>query len=59
MTEEGKKIGIDEIIKQKNTKNIIPIISETVMVKQCYYQNGQYVIVKNQDLLKNKRQVEY
>ena len=59
MTEEGKKIGIDEIIKQKNAKKIIPIISETVMVKQCYYQNGQYVIVKNQDLLKNKRQVEY
>ena len=29
------------------------------MVKQCYYQNVQHVVVKNQDLLKNKKQVEY
>ena len=39
---------------RKNTKNINPI-----MVKQCYYQNVQYAIVKNQDLLKNKNQAEY
>ena len=27
-----------------------------VMVEQWYYENVQYVIVKNQDLLKNKKQ---
>ena len=26
------------------------------MVEQWYYENVQYVIVKNQDLLKNKKQ---
>ena len=29
-----------------------------IMVKQWYYQNLQYMILKNQDLLKNKK-VEY
>ena len=29
------------------------------MVKQCFYQNMQYVVVKNQDLFKNKKQKEY
>ena len=29
------------------------------MVKQLYYQNVQYVVVKHQDLLKNKKQVEH
>ena len=29
------------------------------MVKQWYYQNEQYVVVKNEDLLKNKKQVKY
>ena len=29
------------------------------MVKQFYYQNVQYVIVKNQDLLKIKKQKDY
>ena len=29
------------------------------MVEQCYYQNVQYVIVKNQDLLKIKKQKDY
>ena len=29
------------------------------MVEQWYYQNVQYVIVKNQDLLKIKKQKEY
>ena len=28
------------------------------MVKQYYYQNVQYVVVKNEDLLKNKKQKE-
>ena len=30
-----------------------------VMVEQCYYQVVQYVIVKNQDLLKTKKQKGY
>ena len=29
------------------------------MVKQCYYQNVLYRVIKNQDSLKNKKQVEY
>ena len=29
------------------------------MVKQLYYQNVLYVVLKNQDLLKNKKQVEH
>ena len=29
------------------------------MVKQCCSENALYVVVKNQDLLKNKKQVEY
>ena len=28
------------------------------MIKYFYYQNVQYAIVKNQDLLKNKKQKE-
>ena len=30
-----------------------------VMVKQCYYQTVLYVMVKDQDLLKKKKQVDY
>ena len=44
---------------RKNTKSINPRVSKTNNVKQWYYQNVQYVVVKNQDLLKNKKQVEY
>ena len=40
---------------RKVTENINRKISKT-MVKQCYYQNVHYVMVKNQDLLKIKRQ---
>ena len=29
------------------------------MVKQWYYQNVQYVVVKNQDSLRSKKRVEY
>ena len=29
------------------------------MVKQLYYQNVLYVVLKDQDLLKNKKQVEH
>ena len=42
----------------KNTKSINPRVSNSVMVKQ-WYQNVLYVVVKNQDLFKNKTQVEY
>ena len=30
-----------------------------VMVEQRYYQNVLYVVVKNQNLLKNKKQMDY
>ena len=30
-----------------------------VMVEKRYYQNAQYVIVKNQDLLNIKKQKDY
>ena len=29
------------------------------MAEQCYYQNVLYVVVKSQDLLRNKNQVDY
>ena len=29
------------------------------MEEQCYYQNVQYVTLKNQDLLKVKKQKDY
>ena len=31
---------------KKNTENINPRVSKTSNVKQCYYQNVQYVVVK-------------
>ena len=34
---------------RKNTENINPRVSKQVMVKQCYYQNVQYVMVKTQE----------
>ena len=43
---------------RKNTENINPRVSKTSK-KQSYYQNVQYVIVKNQDLLKIKKQKDY
>ena len=30
-----------------------------VIIKQCYYQNVLYVVVKNQDLSKNKKQMDH
>ena len=30
-----------------------------IMVKQWHYQNVQYKVVKDQELLKNKNQLEY
>ena len=44
---------------RKNTENINPRVNQKkksknqilVIVKQCYYQNKQSVVLKNQDLL--------
>ena len=44
---------------RKNTENVNPRVSKTSKVEQWYYQNVQYVIVKNQDLLKIKKQKDY
>ena len=45
---------------RKNTESIkIQESQKLTMVKQWYYQNVQYVVAKNQDLLKNKKKVEY
>ena len=45
---------------KKNTKNINPKISSSSngKAKMCY-QNVQYAVVKNQDLLKIKKQKDY
>ena len=45
-----KKIQKTQI--QKTQKLII-------IIKQCYYQNVLYVVLKNQDLSKNKMQMDY
>ena len=47
---------------RKNTESINSRVSktdDTIKIKQWYYQNVRYVVVKNQDLLKNKKQGEY
>ena len=44
---------------RQNTGSINPRVSKTNSGKQWYYQNVQNVVVKNQDLLKNKKQVEH
>ena len=44
-------------VKGKNIqKNVNQVL---VMVKQLYCQNVQYVVAKNQDLLKIKNQKDY
>ena len=51
--------------KKKTTKNkkklrvLIQNFLQPVMVEQSYYQNVLYVAVKNQNLLKNKKQKDY
>ena len=42
-----------------DTKNKIQEFQILLMVKQCYDQNVQNVVVKNQYLLKIKRQNDY
>ena len=43
---------------RKNTEDINPKVSKT-LAQQYYYQNVQYAAVKNQDLLKVKKQKDY
>ena len=44
---------------KKNTESINPRVLKTRMVKQYYYQYVLYVVVKNKDLWKDKKQKEY
>ena len=44
---------------RKITENINRRMVEQVMVEQWYYQNLQYMAVKNQDSLKTKKQKDY
>ena len=43
---------------EKNTKEISLLVSKA-MAKQQYYQNVLYVVIKKQDLFKNKKQKGY
>ena len=40
---------------RRNTENINPKVSKTSNGRTMYYQNVQYAVVKNQDLLKIKK----
>ena len=44
---------------RKDTENIYPKVSKRSNNRIWYYQNVQYVEVKNQDLLKIKKQKDY
>ena len=44
---------------RKDTENINPRVSKTSNNRKWYYQSVQYVEVKNQDLLKIKKQKDY
>ena len=44
---------------RKDTENINSKVSKQVMVEQFYYRIMQYVLEKNQDLLKIKKQNDY
>ena len=44
---------------RKNTENINPKVSNTSNGRTMIYQNVQYVVVKNHDLLKIKKQKDY
>ena len=44
---------------RKNTENIDPKISSTSNGKAMNYQTAQYVVIKNPDLLKTKKQKNY
>ena len=42
---------------KKHTKNIDPYL--VLVMVNSYYQNVQYLVVKNLNLLVNKKQVDY
>ena len=44
---------------RKDTENINPEFQKQVTVEHWYYQNVQYAVVKNQDLLNMKKQKDY
>ena len=44
---------------KKNTESINPRVLKTRTAKQYYYQTVLYVVVKNQDIWKDKKQKEY
>ena len=44
---------------RRNTKSINPKVSKTTNGKACFCQHVLYVIVKNQNLLNNKKQKDY
>ena len=44
---------------KKKPENIDLEISSTSNTEQWYYQSAQYVVVKNPDLLKTKKQKDY
>ena len=44
---------------KKNTESIDSKFLQLVMIKQRYYQNMLYVVLKNQNLLKKKKQKDY
>ena len=45
--------------KRLSSKYIASFDNDMTMVKQWYYQNVQYVVVKNPNLLKSKNQRDY
>ena len=56
-TSNGKAIILSKCAKILRTE--IQDLRVQVMVKQWYYQNVQYVVVKNQDLLNIEKQKDY
>ena len=46
-------------LKCRKLKTYLQEIQVLVMVKQWYYENVQYMVVKNQGLLKIKKQKDY
>ena len=59
LTTDVIKMKSDCLKCKKNTENINSKVSAVVMVGQWYYQGVQYVVVKNPDLLKIKKQKDY
>ena len=44
---------------KKKQKALVHYFQKLKMVDQCYYQSVLYVILKNRDLLKTKKQKDY